>query len=280
MPEELILYADESISDGKYYSNFYGGLLVRSVNLEECQERLLKAKSDLGLGAEIKWSKVSKGFLDKYIAFSDEILRLVAERKIKMRIMFMQNATVPIGLTDDDKQFEYFKLYYQFIKHAFGLRYSRFPNPTTLRIYLDVLPEMKEAKRKFKGYLSSLESNPEFRRANIQIPEDQIAEIDSKKHILLQSVDIILGAMAFRLNDKHLVKPKGSRRRGNRTIAKEKLYKHIRSYIANNIHKNFNIGITTGVNGDVINRWKQPYRHWKFVPANHEFDNSKTKKAP
>ena len=33
--------------------------------------------------------------------------------------------------------------------------------------------------------------------------------------------------MAFRLNDKHKIKPPGQRTRGKRTIAKERLYKHI-----------------------------------------------------
>jgi len=277
MSKEYILYADESISNGKYYSNFYGGALIRSDHLRLCQEELFKIKKKLKIGAEIKWSKVSKSYLEKYKKFTNKILDLVAENKIKFRIMFMQNATVPVGLSADDKELEYYKLYYQFIKHAFGFQYIDSNEQIRLRIYLDKLPEMKERNKRFKSYISSLEKNPDFRRAGIKIPEDQIAEIDSKKHILLQSVDVILGAMAFRLNDKHKRKKPGSNRRGNRTIAKEKLYKFIRSKISEEIYKNINIGITTGIQGDITNRWKHPYRHWKFEPKNHKFDSSKTK---
>ncbi len=66
-----------------------------------------------------------------------------------------------------------------------------------------------------------------------------------------------LGAMAFRLNDKHLVKPPGQVRRGKRTIAKEKLYKHILGRIRQ-LYPNFNIGESTGMQGDRANRWRTP----------------------
>jgi hypothetical protein len=80
--------------------------------------------------------------------------------------------------------------------------------------------------------------------------------------------------MAFRLNDLHLAMPKGRKRRGARTIAKEKLYKHIRSHIIR-LKPHFNIGITTG--GSPADRWSHPYRHWAFVPKDHEYDESSTK---
>jgi hypothetical protein len=58
-------------------------------------------------------------------------------------------------------------------------------------------------------------------------------------------MDIILGAMAFRLNDLHKEKLDGSNKRGKRTIAKENLYKYILAEIRS-FYPNFNIGITTG----------------------------------
>ena len=39
----------------------------------------------------------------------------------------------------------------------------------------------------------------------------------------MQCLDIVLGAMAFRLNDMHKEKRPDTNRRGKRTIAKEKL---------------------------------------------------------
>jgi hypothetical protein len=89
-------------------------------------------------------------------------------------------------------------------------------------------------------------------------------------------MDIVLGSMAFRLNNKHKAKPVGQHRRGKRTVAKESLYRHISDRIRR-IYPNFNIGESTGTQGDRANRWKHPYRHWKLIPKDHERDFSKAK---
>ena len=92
----------------------------------------------------------------------------------------------------------------------------------------------------------------------------------------LQCLDVVLGSMAFRLNDKHKMKPPGKHRRGKRTTAKEKLYKFIHRRNCE-IYPHFNIGDTTGRAGDWSNLWKHPYRHWKFIPSVYEIDETKSK---
>ena len=34
-PREFVIYTDESDKDGKFFSNFYGGVLVRSTDLND-----------------------------------------------------------------------------------------------------------------------------------------------------------------------------------------------------------------------------------------------------
>lgn len=274
---EYVIYADESDKSGKYYSNFYGGALVRSSDLQPVVELLRKTKELNGLGAEAKWSKVTSQYLDRYIKLMAVFFDLVERNRVKVRVMFTQNANVPTNLTRAQRENEYFLLYYQFIKHAFGLQYS---NPGKdeigLRIYLDRLPDTREKVKNFRGYLCGLDQNPQFQQARIRLRPDQIAEVDSKAHEVLQCADIVLGAMQFRLNDKHKRKPPGQKRRGKNTIAKEKLYKFIGSRIRR-VYPNFNIGISTGTQGDHANRWAHPYRHWLFVPRDSRRDNSMTK---
>jgi hypothetical protein len=81
--------------------------------------------------------------------------------------------------------------------------------------------------------------------------------------------------MAFRLNDKHKEVPPGQKRRGKRTVAKEKLYKTILKEIRR-IKPGFNIGISTGMPPE--QRWMAPYRHWRFVPAEMEYREESTKR--
>jgi len=274
---EYIIYTDESDKRGKYYSNFYGGVLVRSLDIQGIVRRLERCKAELRLHREVKWQKVTANYLEKYKALMDAFFQEVGAGRVKVRIMFTQNLFVPSGLTPEQRRNEYYLLYYQFIKHAFGLRFS---NPggqlVRVRLNLDRLPGNGKENARFRGFILGLNKNPELKAANIHFSADQIAELRSHDHVLLQCLDVVLGAMAFRLNDKHKAKRKGKRRRGNRTIAKHELYKHIQRLIQR-IYPGFNVGVTTGRQGAIANLWHHPYRHWKFVPKHHRRDPSQVK---
>ncbi len=271
IPPEFIIYTDESEKEGKYYSNFYGGVLVRSYHLAQIITQLEEAKVRQNFLGEVKWQKVTSHYLDKYKALMDTFFNFVTDDKIKVRIMFTQNRIVPVGLTNEQMQNEFHLLYYQFLKHAFGLVYANHSNEMIkIRVNLDQLPESAEQNAAFKSFILRLNFNPQFRDAKLTFNQQQIAEVSSHEHVLMQCLDVVLGAMCFRLNDKHLEIPEGQTRRGKRTVAKENLYRHILTRIRN-IYPGFNIGESTGTNGDASNCWRQPYRHWKFIPEAHSF---------
>ncbi len=279
MSKEYVIYCDESDVNGRYFSNFYGGALVTSSELQNVTNKLIETKQLLNLHKEVKWTKITENYVDKYISLMETYFNLIAENKIKIRIMFTQNSIIPYNLDKEQIDNEYFLLYYQFIKNAFGLQYSNDSNPPSeirVRICLDALPDTREKGTKFKNFLLGLNENTNFKEANIYIDKNQISEVNSHDHPILQCLDIILGSMQFRLNDKHKEKPEGAKTRGKRTIAKEKVYKYINSRIRQ-IYPNFNIGVSTSIRGDVTNRWFDPYRHWVFVPQEHTFDSSLTK---
>ncbi|QKY70201.1 DUF3800 domain-containing protein [Lentibacillus sp. CBA3610] len=265
---QYIIYCDESEKRGKYFSNFYGGALVRSNDFHIVRGSLELKKEELNLFNEVKWQKVTEKYLDKYKQLMDQFFYYVKRDKIKVRIMFTHNRYEINQLSYYQQQNEYFILYYQFFKHAFGLIYSNSNPKKRVSIYpfFDQLPDTKKKNQAFINFIYKLQFDPDFQLNNIVIhSKDDIAEAESHNHVILQCIDIVLGAMEFRLNNKHLAKADGSKRRGKRTIAKEKLYKHIYSHIRD-IYPNFNIGESTGTNGDKSKRWKHSYRHWKFIP--------------
>jgi hypothetical protein len=281
---ELILYCDESDSSGKHFSNFYGGALVESVHQQEVIDRLDAVQLRLNLFGELKWQKITEQYRGKYSEFLTEVFALVGEGKLKIRIMFTQNYFAAHRLTTAQRENGFFLLYYQFIKHAFGLRHAGMPQSKTgVRIYFDKLPDTDEKCAAFKGYVVGLNDNSGFRRAGVHIRMDQLAEVDSKDHVILQALDVILGSIQFRLNDKHKEKPDGARTRGKRTIAKEKVYRHVLAEVrAASGRKAFNIGISTGTDIGPENRWLDMYRHWLFKPADGairpEFSKGRKKK--
>lgn len=276
MNKEFIIYADESVSKGTFFSNFYGGALIRSRDLQLIETTLKLKKQELYLKNEIKWQRVTENYLSKYIEMMDLFFEFIQQDQIKIRIMFTQNVNAPKNLSAYHLEKSYHLLYYQFIKHAFGLRFANQGlKPVFLRIYLDRMPDTKENNAQFKAHLMGLEKSVNFKNANIRLRSDQIAEVNSDEHVIMQCLDIVLGAMQFRLNDLHKQKPEGSYRRGKRTVAKEKLYKHILSRIRM-IYPNFNIGVSTGIQNR-NDSWRHPYRHWLFIPREFVRDVSKIK---
>lgn len=277
MSKEYIIYCDESIDKGRFFSHFYGGALVRSQDLREVQKVLIAKKNDLNLHNEVKWSKVTYQYLDKYIDLMEAFFDFIEADIVKIRVMFTQNCNIPNNLSTEQDHNEYFLLYYQFIKHAFGLQHSNSEQERIrVRLYLDDLPDTREKAASFKNFLLGLNKNPQFQNAGIFLDKNQIAEVKSHDHPVLQCLDVVLGAMQFRLNNKHKEKPDGARYRAKRTIAKEKLYIHIYQRISK-IYPRFNIGVSTSVRGDITNRWFHPYRHWLFKPEDFSVDTSKTK---
>jgi len=266
-----IIYADESDRRGIRYSNFFGGVLLRSSDRQSINDILIQKKAQLGLIRELKWQYVDASNVDRYIAFMDEYFSFVSTGRLKVRIMFTDNNHIVSGLERRHFEQQYFLLYYQFIKHAFGIRYC---NPNALdRVYFSVLPDRipdsEEKTEEFRNYLSRATNSAVLKDRNIFIRRDEINDVDSSKHVILQGLDIILGSINSRLNGKLKEKPAGQRIRGKRTRAKERLYKSINQNIRN-IYPNFNIGISTGTKGIMENRWHHPYRHWCFASKSND----------
>lgn len=276
----LIIYCDESTQKGKFFSDFYGGALLDARHKESLEERLKSAKGKCQ--GEMKWEKISEYNEDDYKTFIGSALDAVRNKQLKIRIMFTQNLHVSTIKTQPDLKFS--KLYYQFVKHAFGLQFC---NPgkfqaCNISLFLDQFPYTPARFSEFKLYMSSLSELPFFKSAKITIHRDNITDVISANHIILQAVDVILGAIQFKLNDKHLEIPVGAESPGKRTRAKERVYKHLNRLIQD-LHPNFNAGITTQHNEGVHSRWTQGYRHWRFKPKASTIDPSKgkrTKKAP
>lgn len=271
------IWFDESDKDGEYYSNFYGGILIKSIDVEHVLYMMRVFVSENEMNEEIKWQKVNDFNLGKYKKAVDFIFDLLSNELIKIRIFFHNNQYIATNLTREHRRKEYSMLYYQFIKHAFGLRYSNpTKEPVFLRIMLDDMPLKGEDKNEFIRYIRGLNFDEGFKKANIHIRERDIGEVNSKEHLPLQMMDLILGAICFRLNNKHKVIDPQTGKRGKRTIAKDKLYKYINGKIRE-LKPGFNIGESTGIN-NIEDRWNYPYMHWSFKPSSSIRDFSKSKK--
>lgn len=217
-------------------------------------------------------------YKEKYIAFVNATFDVIERGDMKIRIMFTQNRWVPY-LAEYQYENEYFLLYHQFIKHAFGLRYCTEggDDGASAAVLLDDIPHNAAKLHAFKSYLSSL-SYPIWQRANFSIAYEDITDVNSKEHNVLQALDVILGGIQSRLNEKHTKPIAPARRRSKRARAKGAVYDAIKRRIFS-LYPNFNVGISTGHSGGLTDRWTDPYRHWLFMPSAAQEDATRTKKA-
>jgi len=105
--------------------------------------------------------------------------------------MFRQNAQTPQNLSAEQKDNSYFFLYYQFVKTP--LACSRCPTPDIGKRppFFDDLPDNQEKRQQFKGYVLGLASNREILARQIVLVPDNISEVKSHDHVLLQCLDIV-----------------------------------------------------------------------------------------
>lgn len=276
MAQEYIIYCDESEDKGPFFSNFYGGALIKASDRQAIEDALRAAAA--GINGEAKWTKITELDEAAYIALAMKFLDLVEAGLIKMRVMFTQNIHSTDHIKYDEQDAKYFKLYYQFIKHAFGLMFcNQGQDIVRVAIYLDDAPDTAIAADNFKDYLASLTVLPDFFQARVIIDKHAIAEVNSKHHAIMQAVDVMLGAIQFRLNEHHRTIPPGKRRRGKRTRAKERVYKAINKRLRS-MYAHFNIGVTTPQGDGEQVRWTHAYRHWCFKPYQSVMDHSRGKK--
>ncbi len=277
--KEYVIFSDESDRRGRFYSNFYGGVRVPASQLRPVELALLAEKQRLGLTSEIKWEKVGPGVVERYEQFIALFFAQLGARRAFMRVMFTHNVHVPTGLTPEQAGESYYLLYYQFLKHGFGLAHLPVHAASPrLRVYLDEIGDTREQVAKFKGFIRGLPDTKTIRAAGgLIMDESAITEVRSHDHVIMQALDVVLGSITFRLNNKHQEKlPDG--KRGKRTIAKERLYKFILAQIKQVTGKQaFNIGISTGTSAAPDARWSDPYLHWCFTPREHAIDPSAIK---
>jgi len=140
---------------------------------------------------------------------------------------------------------------------------------------IDDMPLKGPDRDEFLKAIYHLNELKTFQNAGIFIGDGDVAEVNSKKHLPLQVMDVVLGAMCFRLNDKH--KERGiDGKRAKRNVVKEELYKYIRKKIWE-LHPGFNIGVTTPIT-KMSDLWERPYLHWNFVPKNFTKNEEMTKR--
>lgn len=250
--ERYVIVCDESTRHGKNYSYFFGGALVKESEYQKVNEVLKVYSESKGLG-EVKRTKITLTNYRNYIELLDLFFTYVQSSKVRARVMFAKNEELDVIPSSLDET--YCKFYYLFIRYAFSIFYAR--QDIQLRLIFDDLPETREACTKFKGYLvENLNAIYIPGRNHVRLIEKDIEEVDSKKHMVLQCMDVVMGMIDFCLNST------SEERESKRGQAKMYVCKHIFAKIRE-IHPEFIVDITTPPLYS-YKGWVDSYKHFTY----------------
>lgn len=85
---EYIVYCDESNSNGPKFSDFFGGCIVSGKDWHLVEDTLEAKKKELNLFGELKWTKVTAQYLERYIEIVDLFLIFSRMGRSKFALCF------------------------------------------------------------------------------------------------------------------------------------------------------------------------------------------------
>jgi hypothetical protein len=274
------LVADEAWTHGgpnrRRYWCFFGGLFARQSVVDRLSTALRDSKSRSGLRGEIKWKKVNENNIDAYKDFIDVTVDGIRTMEMAYRQMFLDRTYVWVPkdgespLNDIDVQF---KLYYQYIKHAFGIRYlpivKNHSHHIMIRLDNHSSQEHKHDLERFVLELPKIIERPDI--------DFKLAFINSSHSVALQACDLLMGAAGSYGNKMHDLRTDGkrgmSKKQAVRLDLARHIYQHLRALDSDfRGSRAFNWFETTGTDGDPRNYHDHKMRIWKFKPKRYVLD--------
>ncbi len=266
------LFADEAWTHnseplGRYHY-FFGGIFGLESDLDRLDFALKNIVKKHGVNTEIKWNKVSPKYMDCYKEMVDCLTDFILCHNIKYRQMFKDRSYHYENDEDTSDLDIQFKLYYQFLKHAFGFQYLPFlPNY-----------EKHEILLRLDGH-SSQKHKDELDKFVVDLPrilgrldiEIKVTYIDSSKFLRLQVCDLLMGAAGYKGNKVDKRRPNNQRG----MTKNQKLKLELADYIYEKLRyintqdrgsKAFSWFETTGTDGMKQNYFNHKMRIWKFIP--------------
>lgn len=182
------LYCDESghaESDGNAVMVLGAMKCLASETAEISREvRALKKSFGLASAFEVKWTKVSPGQADFYLALVDLFLR---DPRLAMRVTVVPDKScLDHGRFDQSHDDWYYKMYFTMLK-------SIFRRDSQYRVYLDI-KDTQGAPKTEKLHDVICNSRLDFDRECVI----RVQQIRSHESELLQIADLIIGATGYR----------------------------------------------------------------------------------
>jgi len=199
------IFVDESCKEKHQYL-VLGGIVVEIDDIPKVLSAIHDVRSAFGLRREMKWTKISNGYVSAYRAFVDVFFDLHERDILHFHSVIIDTHRLDHAkYNQGDAEIGFSKFIYQLLVNKFGRLYS---DSSPFHVYLD----KRETKHSLED-LRNVLNNGIAHRYDVQSrPYRRVQFRDSKKSEILQLNDILIGAIGARKNGHH-ARPQASRAR-------------------------------------------------------------------
>lgn len=268
-----VLYADEAYThnDSLPHRRFYGGCLLEARLREQYDRELSDLRLRLGLQGRVKWNKVRPFNIVRVREIVNLFLDWVENGTVKLRVMWLPQQIVE-AQSEHFQEYGYYILYYFFVTYGFGLKFHDVGD-VRIEFLPDTLPDGPEKRASFRRFLMQAHTSNRFADGS-DFSIIRVSGVGEEHHMLLQCVDVIIGALGFILNDGHVV-ISGDGKNSEWTIQKENFARFIidrlngiciaqgrEPYI---INRDTRVGFDSEAAVPIkVNNWRFNYRQWLY----------------
>ena len=176
----------------------FGGIIIQAENMPAMADTMQRWRSETRLLGELKWTKVSRHYLEEYKSLVTLAMKLAREGRLHFKAVVFDTTQIDYSHHRNDKELGFYKFWYQFILHKFGPYAAS--DEDRLLVFLD--------QRQTSYRLATLRDalNVGIRRRFGRRPNvvRTVQAVDSAKHDLIQIADVMMGAIGYHCNDCHL----------------------------------------------------------------------------
>lgn len=115
------IFVDESCNSGQHQHMVFGGVIIRSDLIPECDGSIAKWRENGGFDrSEFKWTKIASGNCDRYKTFVSGFLTLANSEDTSFRCTVFDQTQLNFKMHfDGSTESGYYMLMYQFLLHCF-----------------------------------------------------------------------------------------------------------------------------------------------------------------
>lgn len=177
----------------------FGGIIAPARSVVSFNERLKQFRDKFGLTAELKWTKVSRAKLPEYKEFINEFFRVCRRDVVHFRsVVFDTHQFDYARFHQGDKDLGFYKFFYQFVLHSF-CKYAVSDDDRLLMFF-----DERRSKTPLSDLKRSLNSGSRKKHGRLCDVVASIEPICSHESDILQVADVMMGAVGYHQNGRHL----------------------------------------------------------------------------